>query len=63
MKGRGKCMLKKYDFDDIDDRYDNFKRSNLGEEIDKLQRIVQRLKIPVLILVDGWESSGEGRHY
>lgn len=60
MKRRGKCMLKKYDFDDIDDRYDNFKRSNLGEEIDKLQRIVQRLKIPVLILVDGWESSGKG---
>ncbi|MBZ6526980.1 hypothetical protein HYQ40_04265 [Aerococcaceae bacterium DSM 111021] len=53
-------MLKNYNFDDVDDRYDNFKRSNLGEEIDKLQRIVQRLKIPVLILIDGWESSGKG---
>ncbi|XJS10244.1 phosphate:AMP phosphotransferase [Aerococcaceae bacterium WGS1372] len=53
-------MLKDYDFKEVDDRYDNFKRSDLGEEIDKLQRIVQRLKIPVLILVDGWESSGKG---
>lgn len=53
-------VLKKYDFDKVDNRYENFKRSDLGEEIDKVQRIVQRLKIPVLILVDGWESSGKG---
>ena len=53
-------MLKDYNFKEVDHRYENFKRSDLGREIDKLQRIVQRLKIPVLILVDGWESSGKG---
>lgn len=53
-------MLKEYDFKNIDKRYANFKRSDLGEELAKLQRIVQRLNIPVLILIDGWESSGKG---
>lgn len=53
-------MLKDFDFDQVDNRYDNFKRSALGDQLDQLQRIVQRLDIPVLILVDGWESSGKG---
>lgn len=53
-------MLKNYDFAKINDNYANFKRSELGEELDKLQRIVERLKIPVLIFIDGWESSGRG---
>lgn len=53
-------MLKDFSFDKVDDRYDNFKRSDLGDQLDQLQRIVQRLDIPVLILVDGWESSGKG---
>lgn len=53
-------MLKDFKFDEVDDRYANFKRSELGEQLDKIQRIVQRLKIPVLILVDGLESSGRG---
>lgn len=53
-------MLKNFDFEKIDNRYANFKRSDLGEQLDRLQRIVQRLDIPVLILVDGWESSGKG---
>lgn len=53
-------MLKEFDFDKVDNRYANFKRSELGEKLDQLQRIVQRLDIPVLILVDGWESSGKG---
>lgn len=53
-------MLKDFNFKKIDDRYDNFKRSELGEQLDTLQRVVQRLKIPVLIFVDGLESSGRG---
>lgn len=53
-------MLKDFKFDKVDQRYVNFKRSDLGEQLDRLQRIVQRLDIPVLILVDGWESSGKG---
>lgn len=54
-------MLKQFDFDQIDDRFDNFKRSDLGDHLDRLQRIAQRLNIPILILVDGWESSGKGQ--
>lgn len=54
-------MLKQFDFDQIDDRFDNFKRSDLGDRLDRLQRIAQRLNIPILILVDGWESSGKGQ--
>lgn len=53
-------MLKNFANEKVDDRYANFKRSQLGDQLDQLQRIVQRLDIPVLILVDGWESSGKG---
>lgn len=53
-------MLKDFDFDQLDLRFDKSKRSELGKELDQLQRMVQGLKIPVLILVDGWESSGKG---
>lgn len=53
-------MLKDFDFKDKNDAFDNFKRSDLGEKLDRLQRIVSNLEIPVLILVDGWESSGKG---
>lgn len=53
-------MLKDFDFTQVDDRFDNFKRSELGDQLDRLQRIAQGLKIPILVLVDGWESSGKG---
>lgn len=54
-------MLNQFDFNQVDNRYENFKRSDLGDKLDQLQRIAQRLDIPVLILVDGWESSGKGQ--
>lgn len=53
-------MLKDFDFTQVDDRFDNFKRLELGDQLDRLQRIAQGLKIPILVLVDGWESSGKG---
>lgn len=54
-------MLRQFDFNQIDKRFVNFKRSDLGNQLDRLQRIAQRLNIPILILVDGWESSGKGQ--
>lgn len=53
-------MLTESDFTKVDDRFDNFKRSDLGDQLDRLQRIAKGLKIPILVLVDGWESSGKG---
>lgn len=53
-------MLNNFDFKTVDKRYANFKRSDLGKQLDQLQRIIQSMDIPVLILVDGWESSGKG---
>ncbi|MGX7108739.1 hypothetical protein [Facklamia miroungae] len=53
-------MLKDFDFKNTDKRFEQFQRSELGERLDQLQRTVQGLKIPVLILVDGWESSEKG---
>lgn len=53
-------MLEKFNFDEIPMTFDSFKRAELGEKLDRLQRIVSNLDIPVLILVDGWESSGKG---
>ena len=53
-------MIKNFDFDDFDNPYTDFKRSGLGERLARLQRLVKEFDIPVLIIVDGWESSGKG---
>lgn len=53
-------MLKKYDFSQFENPYASFKRKELGERLARAQRLVQNLDIPVLIIVDGWESSGKG---
>ena len=53
-------MLKEFNFEEVDQTYADDKRSHLGERLDQLQRVVQAQEIPVLILVDGWESSGKG---
>ena len=53
-------MLKNYDFKETDNLYESFKRKELGERLARAQRLVQNLDIPVLIIVDGWESSGKG---
>lgn len=53
-------MLKKFSFNDIDNPYLDFGREELGERLARAQRIVKNLNIPVLIIVDGWESSGKG---
>ena len=36
------------------------KRSNLGGELAKLQRRLQDSKKSMLVIIDGWESSGKG---
>lgn len=53
-------MLKKYNFKEVNNPYAGFKRKDLGERLARAQRLVQNLDIPVLIIVDGWESSGKG---
>ncbi|SFC55191.1 polyphosphate:AMP phosphotransferase [Alkalibacterium subtropicum] len=53
-------MLKDYDFDDFENEYSDFKTKELGERLSRAQRLIGNLDIPVLIIVDGWESSGKG---
>lgn len=53
-------MLKDFDFEEIKNPYIGFKRKELGERLARAQRLIKNLNIPVLIIVDGWESSGKG---
>lgn len=41
-------------------QFQDFKRSDLAERLGRLARICSDLDIPILIIVDGWESSGRG---
>lgn len=41
-------------------KFQNFKRSELAERLGRVSRICNDLDIPILIIVDGWESSGRG---
>ena len=41
-------------------QYDDLGRSDLEERVARLARICQNLQIPVLVMVDGYESSGKG---
>ncbi|WP_124058129.1 hypothetical protein [Vaginisenegalia massiliensis] len=54
-------MLKEFDHQQIDRRFEEFKTSDLGKQLDQLQRMAQANQIPVLILIDGWESAGKGQ--
>ena len=54
-------MLKDFDWNQAPHAYVDHKTSELGETLDKLQRQAQMLNIPVLIFIDGWESSGKGQ--
>lgn len=40
--------------------YQDFSRSDLKVKLARLARICENFEIPVMILVDGWESSGRG---
>ena len=53
-------MIKDYEFDKFENPYSSFKRSELGDKLAKFERLVNNLDIPVLIIIDGWESSGKG---
>lgn len=53
-------MIKEYDFDGFENPYSKFKRKELGERLARAQRLIGNLSIPVLIIVEGWESSGKG---
>lgn len=53
-------MLEKFNFNSFDETYSEMKTSSLGERLACIQRECNNLKIPVLILIDGWESSGKG---
>lgn len=53
-------MLKAFDFEKSHYPYEAFKRSELTTQLSRLNRLIQNLKLPVLIVIDGWESSGKG---
>lgn len=54
-------MLTLSDFPTVPDtRYQDMSFGDIGDELGRLQRTVKGLKIPVLIMIDGWESSGKG---
>jgi len=53
-------MLSEFDFDKVYNPYNISSSSELGEQLARLQRQVKNLDIPVLIIVEGWESSGKG---
>lgn len=52
-------MLKKLELD-RKEKFQEFKVSELGERFARLQRVCESMDIPILIMVDGWESSGKG---
>lgn len=53
-------MLKHFDFKDFDFQYKDCNRSDLREEFGMIQRRAHELGIPILIVIDGWESAGKG---
>lgn len=53
-------MLDHFDFKEETSLFTDKKTSKMGESLDKLQRKLQALEIPALILIEGWESSGKG---
>lgn len=60
--GRVKKMLPKVkDYrDEIDKELSDTKRSDLGEDFARLQRALKETNKSMLVIVDGWESSGKG---
>ena len=46
-------LSKKYEYDDIS-------KSDLQKRLARLMRICENLEIPVLVMVDGFESAGKG---
>lgn len=53
-------MLLEYDLDSFSNIYKDLDSSALGVQLARLQRKVKNLDIPVLVIIDGWESSGKG---
>lgn len=53
-------MLNSFDFEKYKYKYENEKGSDLREEFGLLQRKLKEFGIPVIILIDGWESAGKG---
>lgn len=53
-------MSEKLEVIKIPKKYADVKTKELGEQFDQLQRQLQAKNIPVLILLEGWESSGKG---
>ena len=53
-------MIKNFDIEDFYNPYNGFKRPDLGNRLARLQRLVKEFDISVLIIIDGWESSGKG---
>ena len=53
-------MIKNFDIEDFYNPYIGFKRPDLGNRLARIQRLVKEFDISVLIIIDGWESSGKG---
>lgn len=50
-------MLKNIKFES---KYRDFGIKELGVKLARLQRMAQNLKMPALVIIEGWESSGQG---
>lgn len=53
-------MLKNFDFNKFQSGYSESKFKSLGRELAQYQRLCHSEGIPVIIMLDGWESSGRG---
>lgn len=53
-------MIRNESTKDFKSPYEDQKREDMGEELASLQRECEANNVPVIIMVDGWESSGKG---
>lgn len=53
-------MLNEFDFDNIESKYSDEKLKDLKDELSHAQLAASLNDLPVIILIDGWESSGKG---
>ncbi|NDL68260.1 phosphate--AMP phosphotransferase [Anaerotalea alkaliphila] len=53
-------MIGNYDFSGFENPYENFRTSELGEGLARTLRLARHHQVPVLVIVEGWESSGKG---
>ncbi|MFO7887673.1 MAG: phosphate--AMP phosphotransferase [Eubacteriales bacterium] len=53
-------MLFDFNFDNTKNIFSDSNKADLCDEFARIQRQLKNMNIPVLIIIDGWESSGKG---